>query len=163
MNSETSVVGFPVALCFLFMFLSCHAYEGVSSPLGFLGALLHPACLGWCLWPQQGLACSCLPSTTASLQLSSMCCSSQAADDGDIWVAEGQQKEVLTKWDHRCGLFSLGKLAENQHKAKIQTFIRTNDSCAHFFARERVTTATGDLVLHYHGHLQHPEIMLEVI
>lgn len=36
MNRETSVVKFPVALYFLFMFLSCHTYEGASSHQGFL-------------------------------------------------------------------------------------------------------------------------------
>lgn len=130
MNGETSVTEFPVALCFLFMFLSCHTYKGVSSPQGFLGALHSPACLDWCLWPQRGLCCSRLPSTTAPLHLSSMRCSSQAADDGARRDAEGQGKGTLTKHGHKCGLFSLGKLAEKRNKSKIQTFIRANDSCA---------------------------------
>lgn len=47
MNGETSAVEFPVALCFLFMFLSCHAYEGVSSPLSGLFGCSARSCLPW--------------------------------------------------------------------------------------------------------------------
>lgn len=82
MNGETSVAKFPVALRFLFMFLSCHAYEGVSSPQGFLGALHSPACLGRCPWPRRGLHCSCLPSTAALRS------SSPHAAQVRQWVAE---------------------------------------------------------------------------
>lgn len=43
MNSETSVVELPVASCFLFMFLLCHAWWGVSPERSLPEALHAPA------------------------------------------------------------------------------------------------------------------------
>lgn len=96
MNGETSVVEFPVALCFLFMFPSCHVYEGVSSP---------PSGLFGCS------AGSCLPRPVpvALLDGGPQCHRSSGPLRRD---AEGQGKGALTTRGHRCGLFSLGQLAE---------------------------------------------------